>query len=302
MSTNWLIGAVALLALVLAWISGRQGAQSMLERESLLAELAPKVVATPEFVQSLERSNALDDKLDGRLQNLLSDESAAQNLLAQEGVQTQLNTSINQSLVAGYGRELIRSEVTKAVAKAAPVASKTSAAPSKASEVARLRGIMQGYEGRLAELATQVQDDESATVVNGLQGQLFEMQSLLSGLSKEVRCVVANGGGSTRNFLLKERRSTPLSGVNLLVSLGRLRKGVLNTVSISSYDPSASAGEVAATTAVKANVSIGNPFNFNANGRAYEGTFTYSQGRWGPDFVGFEMRDLGVTGAVSPDC
>lgn len=302
MSTNWLMLAVGLLGLVLAWIAGRQGAESMLERESLLAELAPKIIATPEFIQSLDRSEALGNELENRMLALLSDEQVAQNFLSQSAIVIELDASINQSLSDGFGRTVIVDAVASAVSAATPAVKPRAAKPVESAQVERLRRVMQGYEGRLAKLATQVDDDESAVAVNGLQGQLFEMQTLLSGLSKEVRCVVANGGGATRNFLLKERRSTTLSGVNLLVSLGRLKKGVLNTVAISSHNPSAGAGEAASTTAVKGNVSIGNPFNFNANGRAYEGTFTYSQGRWGPDFVGFEMRDIGLMGAANPDC
>jgi hypothetical protein len=301
MNTNWLMLAVVLLGLVLAWIAGRQGAESMLERESLLADLAPKIIATPEFIKSLDRSAALGDELDDRLLALLSDDLVAQNLVSQSGIVSELDASIQQSLSDGFGRTVIADAVASAVKKATPAVGSKAAKSVDSAQVERLRRVMQGYEGRLATLATQVDDDESAIAVNGLQGQLFEMQTLLTGLSQEVRCVVANGG-STRNFLLKERRSTPLSGVNLLVSLGRLKKGVLNTVSISSHNPTAGPGEAASTTAVKGNVSIGKPFNFDANGRAYEGTFTFSQGRWGPDFVGFEMRDIGLMGAANPDC
>lgn len=303
MSTNWLIVAVALVGLILAWISGRQGAESVLGNETVLADLATKVVAAPEFTQSLDRSDALGDELEDRVLKLLSDELVVQNLVSQSGVSSELEASVSRSLADGYGREVIAAAVASELKKSKPVvASKAAAAPLEGSEVTRLRRVMQGYEGRLAKLATEVKDDESASIVNGLQGQLFEMQTLLTGLSAEVRCVAAKGGGNTRNFLLKERRSTPLSGVNLLVSLGRLKKGMLNTVSISSHNPNAGEGQVAATTAVKGNVSIGNPFNFDANGRSYEGTFTYSQGRWGPDFVGFEMRDIGLMGADNPDC
>lgn len=301
MNTNWLILAVALLGLVLAWIAGRQGAESLLNSETILNDLAPKVVAAPEFSRSLDQSDTLDNELNERVLLLLSDEQFAQNLVTQGSIASELESSVNQSLADGYGREVIAAAVASELSKATAGVSSKAAAPAQSAEVARLQRVMRGYEGQLARLASEVQDDESASIVNGLQGQLFEMQTMLSGLSQEVRCVVAKGG-STRNFLLKERRSTPLSGVNLLVTLGRLKKGVLNTVSISSHNPSAAVGEVAATTAVKAKVRIGNPFNFNANGHAYEGTFTYSQGRWGPDFVGFEMRDLGLTGAVNPDC
>ncbi len=302
MSANWLIVAVALVGLILAWISGRQGAESFLNNEAVLANLATKVVAAPEFTTSLDRSAVLGDELEGRVRELLSDDLVAQGLVAQGSVASELEASVSRSLADGYGREVIAAAVASELKKSKSVAGSSATAPVEGAEVARLRRVMQGYEGRLAKLAIEVKDDESAALVNGLQGQLFEMQTLLTGLSAEVRCVAANGGGNTRNFLLKERRSTPLSGVNLLVSLGRLKKGVLNTVSISSHNPSAGAGQVASTTAVKANVSIGNPFNFNANGRSYEGTFTYSQGRWGPDFVGFEMRDIGLMGAANPDC
>ncbi len=78
---------------------------------------------------------------------------------------------------------------------ATPAVGSKVAKPVESAQVERLRRVMQGYEGRLATLATQVNDDESAIAVNGLQGQLFEMQTLLTGLSQEVRCVVANGGG-----------------------------------------------------------------------------------------------------------
>lgn len=302
MSTNWLIVAIALVGLVLAWISGRQGAESVLGNEAILADLATKVVAAPQFTQSLDRSDVLGDELESRVLKLLSDDLVVQNLVSQSGVSSELEASVSRSLADGYGREIIAAAVASELKKSKSVAGSSAAAPIEGAEVTRLRRVMQGYEGRLAKLAVEVKDDESATIVNGLQGQLFEMQTLLTGLSAEVRCVAAKGGGNTRNFLLKERRSTPLSGVNLLVSLGRLKKGVLNTVSISSHNPNAGKGQVAATTAVKGNVSIGNPFNFNANGRSYEGTFTYSQGRWGPDFVGFEMRDIGLMGADNPDC
>ncbi len=119
-----------------------------------------------------------------------------------------------------------------------------------------------------------------------MQGQLFQLQGMIDGLSKDVRCVVANAGGGRRSFLLKERRTTQLAGVDLMVSLGRLRKGVLDSVSISGTSNNGSQP----STAVKANVRIGSPFEFQANGRAYDGVLTYSQGRWGPDFVGLEIQ------------
>jgi len=79
------------------------------------------------------------------------------------------------------------------------------------------------------------------------------------------------------------------------MTLGRLRKGVLDSVSVSGF------GGGQSSSSVKGNVSIGKPFDFEVNGRGYEGTFTYSQGRWGPDFVGFELRES-VLGGVEADC
>jgi len=116
-----------------------------------------------------------------------------------------------------------------------------------------------------------------------------------------VRCSLAMKTTAKSSFLLKEKRSTQLQVYNLVVTLGRVRKNIIDSVTISGPN----ADKTQTDTRVVANVKLGSRMEFHSGGHNYEGVFTFKQARFGPDFVGFEVQEMLApakncpTGAIS---
>ena len=72
------------------------------------------------------------------------------------------------------------------------------------------------------------------------------------------------------------------------IPLIKMINNMIGTVTISA--PNADRSQV--NTTVVGNVKLGIPLEFQSSGHHYEGVFTYRQPRFGPDFVGFEVKQM----------
>ncbi|MEJ2088441.1 MAG: hypothetical protein P8Y69_08205 [Gammaproteobacteria bacterium] len=169
----------------------------------------------------------------------------------------------------------------------------TSSDETEGDPIAELNAKLGRYERDLSALARQVKDDETAAAVNTLQGQLVTLQQDIAGLSDQVACAVAYRGNSPRTFLLKSNDSTPLPGMDLVVSLSRFRNDTIETVSVSAREGALNQVH----TQVIGNVELGKPFEITQGNTHYEGTFTFAQTRlFGKAFIGFEIRMTAADG------
>lgn len=258
-------------------------------------QAAQSLVANPATAQKIARSEAFGKVLNQRLEQALN---ASNSDLDIEGLLT--NSAILQSLVDNnVARQLdqfSRSDAFKnAITEALPV---NPATDDNASLLQQIQRKMQQYESRLTDVSQRVNDDESAQAVNALQSNFVELQHMLGDLSAELRCSLAMSAEGKSSFLLKEKRSTNLRVYNVVVTLGSIRKDMIDSVTISG--PSADNSQT--DTRVVGNVRLGSSLEFQSGGHNYEGLFTFKQARFGPDFVGFEVREklLPGEGCASP--
>lgn len=265
-----LIGALAIVTAISVIAYNKMQMAAMLENP----ELTQKIIASSAFKKSVEQeTNDSVSAVD--LQALLFEGDELKSMVSR---------SVSDQLIAYGSTDAFYEAVDSALAEQPKL-------DDNSNKLDQLRSKLDLYESQLADIAAQVNDDESAHAVNQLQGQLVELQQLIVGLNDEVHCTLSMFPRSKSSFLLKERRSTDLRGYELVVTLGRIKKDVIDSVTISA--PNAERTQV--NTKVVAHVTLGNPLEFQSGGHSYEGVFTYRQARFGPDFVGFEVTETPVS-------
>ena len=244
------------------------------------------MLENPELVEKLVESEALKRLIEQEASRSLADLDWQAVLSESDELQSWVSQSVADQL-DGYAAS---NAFHEAVISALPEQPKID---DNFSKLNQLQSKLDQYELQLTGIAAQVNDDESALAVNQMQGQLIELQQLIGNLSDEVHCSLSLANNSKSSFLLKERRTTVLRGYDLVITLGRLKKDVIATVTISA--PNAERSQV--DTTVVGNVTLGKPLKFSSGGDNYEGVFTYRQPRFGPDFVGFEITKIAMTPA-----
>jgi len=265
-----LVFAVAIATALGVSLYDRQFVRILLENPETAANLSASAAFEKAMDRSVERILRSDDaEID--LDNLLSKSELLQRLI---------NQAVSERLLE-YGSS---PDFQDSVSLALP---KVSDLENNASFLRQIQNKMKLYESKLAQVSRRVNDDESVQAVNDLQSNFVELQQLIGGLSQEVRCSLATVGRGKSSFLLKEKRSTELQVYKIVVTLGALKNDLIESVSISGPN----ADSTQANTRVIANVRLGSAIDFQSGGHSYQGTFTFRQARFGPDFVGFEVQE-----------
>lgn len=242
------------------------------------------MLENPELVQKVVESNALRTSIERETDSSLSALDLEALLNESNVLQSMVTRSVSDQL-AGYGSTTAFHD---AVASALPEQPRVD---DNSTKLDQLQSKISQYEVQLTEIAARVEDDQSAHAVNQLQGQLIELQQLIGSLSEEVQCTLSVPNRSRSSFLLKERRTTNLRGYDLVVTLGRIKKDVIDSVAISAPN----ADRTQTDTKIVGNVTLGIPLEFQSGGHSYEGVFTFRQARIGPDFIGFEVMETALS-------
>jgi len=259
----------------------------MAEDDALGSSLSKRMGGDSSLRRSIADSEEVSERTRSHVEAALEDPDVLDELVA-------------RTLASGAFNQLVESKGTAAAAAfadsdafEAAVLNAGSDAETGEDPIDELSRSLARYEQELGALARQVKDDESAIAVNDLQGQLVTLRQDISGLSDRVACAVAYRGNTPRTFLLKSNESTVLPGMDLVVSLSRLKKEVIETVSVSAQEGSLNQVH----TQVIGNVKLGKPFTIDQGDTHYEGTFTFAQTRlFGKAFVGFEIRMTATDG------
>ena len=265
-----LVFAVAIITALGVSIYNTRFAQALVSS----SETASQISASDSFAKAVDEGveRALQsDNTEIDLDTLLSKSTLLQNLI---------NQAVNERLI-DYGNS---TDFRDSVSLALPPVNELE---NNASLLKQIQSKMKQYETKLAQVTRRVNDDESVQAVNDLQSNFVELQQLIGGLSREVRCSLAMVGGGKSSFLLKEKRSTELQMYKIIVTLGALKKDLIESVTISGPN----ADSTQANTRVIANVRLGSAIDFQSGGNSYKGVFTFRQARFGPDFVGFEVQE-----------
>jgi hypothetical protein len=288
--------AIAIAALVIALIGTGVGVyaffklNSLAEDEALAASLSRAVAGDRNLRRTIADSNEITAAARAELEAALEEEALLDELVARTLESDGLNRLVASGGAAAAasfaGSDAFRDAV-RAVQGAGGV---------EEDPVAELRSSLSRYEKQLAELAREVEDDESAAAVNEMQGQLVSLRRDIAGLADQVACAVAVRDNSPRTFLLRSNESTALPGMDLVVSLSRLRDEAIETVSVSAREGSLNQVH----TQVIGNVGLGKPFVIDQGATRYEGMFTFAQPRlFAKALVGFEIR---MTSADAASC
>lgn len=283
--------AIAALLVGLAGAGAGVGAlvklDGLAENQTLGADLVKRLGNDENLIKTIADSSQISEATRANLDVALGEPETLDHLISQ----TLVSDGLNQ-LVAAKGIAAV-DEFKESAAFREAVRAATVDVESDNDPIAEMNRSLSRYEKQLGELAQRVEDDESAALVNALQGQLVGLQKDIAGLSDRVACAVAYRGNSPRTFLLKSNESTDLPGMDLVVSLSRLKDEVIETVSVSARDGSLNQVH----TQVIGQVSLGKPFTIDQGETHYEGTFTFAQTRlFGKAFVGFEIRMTDVAG------
>lgn len=255
-------------------------------------KFAQALIESPETANRISTSDAFTKAVGERVERALQSNNSKidlDGLLSKSAIlQSLINQAVSERLIE-YGSS---PDFQDSVSLALPQVSELD---NNASLLRQIQSKMNLYESRLAQVARRVNDDESVQAVNELQGHFVELQQMIGGLSQEVRCSLAMVGEGKSSYLLKEKRSTELLVYKIVVTLGSLKKDLIESVTISAPN----SDSTQANTRVIANVRIGSAIDFQSEGRSYKGVFTFRQARFGPDFVGFEVQEIRVP---SEDC
>jgi hypothetical protein len=283
--------AIAALIIGLAGVGAGVGAlvklDGLAENEALGVDLVERLGNDDDLIRTIANSSQISEATRANLDAALGEPETLDNLIAQ----TLVSDGLNQ-LVTAKGTAAM-DEFKESAAFREAVRAATIDAESDSDPITEMNRSLTRYEKQLSALAQRVEDDESAGLVNALQGQLVGLQKDIAGLSDRVACAVAYRGNSPRTFLLKSNESTDLPGMDLVVSLSRVKNDVIETVSVSARDGALNQVH----TQVIGQVSLGKPFTINQGDTHYEGTFTFAQTRlFGKAFIGFEIRMTDVAG------
>ncbi len=253
---------------------------------------ARSLIKSPETANTLSTSAAFTKAMDTSVERVLQSENTdigLDDLLSNSVVLQSLIEQAVTERLSDYGNS---ADFQDSVSLALP---QVSDVKNNAGLLKQIQNKMQQYESNLAQVTRRVNDDESVKAVNDLQSNFVELQQLISGLSQEMRCSLAMVGNSKSSFLLKEKRSTELQVYQLLITLGSIKKDLIESVTISGPNADSSRAD----TRVIANVRLGSQIDFQSGEHNYRGVFTFRQARLGPDFVGFEVQKALVP---SEDC
>jgi hypothetical protein len=250
---------------------------------------ARSLIESPETANSLSVSPAFTNAMDTSVERVLQSENAdidLDTLLSNSVIlQGLIDQAVTERLV-DYGNS---PDFQDSVSLALP---QVSDIQNNAGLLKQIQNKMKQYESNLAKVTRRVNDDESVQAVNDLQSNFVELQQLIGGLSQEMRCSLAMVGKSKSSFLLKEKRSTELQVYKLIISLGSIKKDLIESVTISGPNADSSRAD----TRVIANVRLGSEIDFQSGEHNYKGVFTFRQARLGPDFVGFEVQEILIPG------
>lgn len=292
--TTWILLAVGVLAAVgLALsVANYVDLEGLPENADLNRSVAKALAGNSELRSKLADSEEMGQMRREEVRRLVAEDPQVQAAIVDQVLASSALSSRLEQASSGAVRTFARGDAFRELVTDA-VAAADKRTPADTSAVSDLQRSLARYERELVALAAEVRDDESAAAINDMQGKLAQLQRDIAGLSDDVACAVALSGNAPRTFVLKTNESTVLPGLDLVISLARLRGDVIESVTVT-----APAGVVRqVNTKVIADVRLGKPFIIEQEDTTYQGTFTFAQNRFlARAFVGFELRILAAGG------
>ena len=207
---------------------------------------------TPEEVAALinEATSPLLEKI--------SEQAAQLELLA--GVQQRLAKAIEESDEESDLRAALEQEMAQ------------NAEQTRAS----LRSDLAAYESRLDDLQARADDPAVANEIAATRAEIARIEVLLDDLSTRVNCASLAARTSVRTLVVPSRSSLEVPEETIVLSVGRLRNNVIDTVSINAR----AALDEPVSTRVVGEVRIGSSVEFRHESSDFVATFTHATRRF----------------------
>lgn len=154
-----------------------------------------------------------------------------------------------------------------------------------------LRADLARYETRLNDLQAQADDPAVANEIAATRAEIRKIEVLLDDLSTRVDCANMAARTNVRTLVIPSRSSLEVPEETVVLSVGRVRNNVIDTVSINAR---ASVDEPVSTRVV-GEVPIGSSVEFRHENNNFVAVFTHATRRFlASALVGVELRSTPV--------
>ena len=155
----------------------------------------------------------------------------------------------------------------------------------------RLQADLAQYEARLDDLQAQADDPAVANEIAATRAEIQRIEVLLDDLSTRVDCATLASRSNVRTFVVPARTSLEVPEETIVISVGRLRNKVIDTVSVNAR----ASLEEPISTRVIGEVPIGGTVEFRHETMNYTATFTHATRRFlNSALIGLELRSVPV--------
>ena len=150
-----------------------------------------------------------------------------------------------------------------------------------------LQSDLRRYESRLDDLQARADDPAVANEIAATRAEIGRIEVLLNDLSTRVDCASLAANTNVRTLVIPSRSSLEVPEDTVVISVGRLRGNVIDTVSINAR---AELDEPISTRVV-GEVPIGGSIEFRHETTLYIATFTHATKRFfSSALIGLELR------------